>query len=268
MRTLLAASTITALAAGLFWVSLGCDVPAGREGSGFVARPGPVVPGDILKNGKKLYSQYDEELVIRDFFRDHRGGFFVDVGCAWPIRLSTTYYLEKHLGWSGIGIDALAYYRRAWQRERPRSRFFQFLVTDHHGTRDAFFRTFEPGLSSIHEERELGDLKLRGHKMDVPTMTLDKLLDDLGIEQIDLLSVDIEESEPAALAGFDIRRFRPELVCIEASTLPVRKEIRRYFRLNGYEWIREYLQYDSINWYFRPRSTAPAPTRRSPATPD
>ena len=25
-------------------------------------------------------------------------GFFADVGCAWPVRNSTTYYLEKHLG--------------------------------------------------------------------------------------------------------------------------------------------------------------------------
>ena len=61
---------------------------------------------DILGTEKKRYSQHNEELIIRDFFQDRREGFFLDVGCAWPIRNSTTYYLEKHLGWSGIGIDA------------------------------------------------------------------------------------------------------------------------------------------------------------------
>ena len=60
----------------------------------------------ILTEGRKLYSQNDEELIIRDFFQDRRGGFFVDVGCYDWKDLSTTYYLEKHLGWSGIGIDA------------------------------------------------------------------------------------------------------------------------------------------------------------------
>jgi hypothetical protein len=29
------------------------------------------------------------------------------VGAAHPVRNSTSYYLEKHLGWTGIAIDAL-----------------------------------------------------------------------------------------------------------------------------------------------------------------
>jgi len=36
------------------------------------------------------------------------------VGCAYPIRLSTTYFLDKHLDWSGIAFDAFDYYRKAW----------------------------------------------------------------------------------------------------------------------------------------------------------
>ena len=52
---------------------------------------------DILGTEKKLYSQFDEELIIRDFFQDRRGGFFLDVGAAWPLRNNNTYYLEKHL---------------------------------------------------------------------------------------------------------------------------------------------------------------------------
>ena len=62
---------------------------------------------DILGTEKKLYSQFDEELIIRDFFQDRRGGFFLDVGAADPDVNNTTYYLEKNLGWSGIGVDAL-----------------------------------------------------------------------------------------------------------------------------------------------------------------
>ena len=33
---------------------------------------------DILGTEKKLYSQFDEELIIRDFFQDRRGGVFPD----------------------------------------------------------------------------------------------------------------------------------------------------------------------------------------------
>lgn len=65
---------------------------------GIYEKAGCVFAGDILDSGKKLYSQYDEELIIRDFFNDRRGGVFVDVGCYHYKDISTTYYLEKHLG--------------------------------------------------------------------------------------------------------------------------------------------------------------------------
>ncbi len=43
---------------------------------------GSIFAGDILESGKKFYSEYNEELIIRDFFNDRRGGIFVDIGCA------------------------------------------------------------------------------------------------------------------------------------------------------------------------------------------
>ena len=74
------------------------------------------------------YSLFLEEVIIRDFFQDRRGGFFVDVGCAWPVQANNTYYLERHLGWTGIGIDALPDFAPAWEEKRPGSRFFAFLI--------------------------------------------------------------------------------------------------------------------------------------------
>ena len=56
--------------------------------------------------GQKIYCHYDEELIIRDLFQDRRNGFNLDVGCAAARKRSTTFLLEKHLDWSGIGIDA------------------------------------------------------------------------------------------------------------------------------------------------------------------
>ena len=57
-----------------------------------------------------------------------------------------------------------------------------------------------------------------------------------------------------ALAGFDIDRFKPELVCIEAhSSKEIETFIRDYFESHGYELIEEYLPHDYVNWYFRPK---------------
>lgn len=54
---------------------------------------------------------------------ERQGGTFVDIGCNHPTELSNTYYVEKNLGWAGIGIDNEPEYERLWWAMRPRSRF-------------------------------------------------------------------------------------------------------------------------------------------------
>jgi FkbM family methyltransferase len=214
-------------------------------------------PG-ILETGTKLYSQFDEELIIRDFFADRRDGFFLDVGAWHATRSSTTYYLEKHLGWSGIAIDAQKGLAPEWRRYRLRSRFFSYIVTDHSGGMETLY--LGGPVSSIeptHQEKlvESGMMPKREAEkqrtVQVETITLDDLLDREGVEEIDFLSMDIEQSEPQALAGFDIKRFKPELVCIEAHR-NTRERISAYFERNGYERLEKYIGRDPANWYFAP----------------
>ena len=74
--------------------------------------------------------------------------------------------------------------------------------------------------------KEIAD-KFRGgyQEIKVPTVTIDDLLERNGVEKIDFLSMDIEGFQLTALKGFDIQRYRPELVCIEAYR-PDRPEIK------------------------------------------
>ena len=106
-----------------------------------------------------------------------------------------------------------------------------------------FFAIFFPGQTPTVRERL------------VETITLNEILRRQEIWRIDFLSMDIEGGEPAALAGFDIQGFRPELVCIEGS--PGRSGITEYFIRNGYVRINAYLKHDIANMYFRPRKKAP-----------
>src|SRR5262245_10306682 len=57
--------------------------------------------------GPARYSQFAEEWIIRDFFKDKRDGVFVDVGANHYRDSSTTFYLEEKLGWSGLAIEPL-----------------------------------------------------------------------------------------------------------------------------------------------------------------
>lgn len=215
-----------------------------------------VVIGEILKSGTKLYSQDDEELVIRDFFKDRKRGVFVDVGSWRPRQASTTYYLERHLGWRGIAIDAQPGLAQGYKTFRPRTRFFQYIVSDVSGeTQTLYLRGPVSSIDKDHH-KAFKDLSPPKKKVDVETITLNDLLAREGFETIDFLSMDIEKGEPPALRGFDIQRFRPALVCVEAGVEEVRVALKEYFAANGYERIEAYDRYDLRNWYYRPKPEA------------
>jgi len=215
---------------------------------------------EILKSGQKLYSQNNEELIIRDFFNDRKGGIFLDVGCAHYMEMSTTYYLERHLEWQGVAVDALAEFAAGYAQNRSNTKFFNFIVTDHSGQRELFYRLISaPGLSSDNKNStqkaaEYFQVPKEYQVISVPTITLTELLGKNGISKIDFLSLDIEGAELKALAGFDIQRFKPELVCIEVRP-GFSDKILDYFNAHSYERIDKYLKYDNANWYFRPKDS-------------
>ena len=209
-----------------------------------------VLPGrtGILAE-ENLYSLVSEELIIRDYFQDRRGGFFLDVGCAWAVDYSNTYYLEKHLGWTGIGVDALIEYASDWEVIRPTSKFRNYLITDKSGGEGTFFKSDSLGLSSTNEKLAEGTLfgfEVAPEEVSVPMITLTDLLDQEGVTKVDLVSMDIEGHEPKAFAGFDIDRFAPELLVIEGKN----NQIENYLATHGYVLIERYLQYDTINRYY------------------
>jgi FkbM family methyltransferase len=201
--------------------------------------------------GPNRYSEREEEWLIRDFFSDRRGGFFVDVGAHHYRETSKTYYLEKELGWSGIAVEPQREFAEDYVTHRPRTRFFPFFVSSASNEMARLFvHTRNRSVASSHEEfaRLFGQ---PDEVREVPTVSLTDLLDAEGVTSIDFLSMDIELHEPEALRGFDIKRFRPSLVCIEGLA-PVRQQILNYFARNGYVIVGRYIWVDRENFYFMP----------------
>jgi FkbM family methyltransferase len=216
----------------------------------------------VGKEQKEYFSRGIEEQAIRDFFKNKRDGVFVDIGANHYRDESNTYFLEKQLGWSGIAVDALEEFAEGYRQHRPATRFFAAFVGDRNGAMEDFFLSKDNLLVASSDkqfvERQEGHLE----KRQIPTITLDALLDREGVRQFDLLSIDIELAEPLALAGFDIDRFRPKLVCIEAHP-EVRQRILDYFARHRYVLVGKYLRVDGMNLYFTPLETAetgPAPS--------
>ena len=208
--------------------------------------------------GPNHQSENEEEWFIRDFFSDRRGGVFVDVGANHPKNFSKTWYLETQLGWSGVAVEPLKEFEPAYKIERPRTRFRPFFVSD---TSDSAAKLYVISDNTLVSSSEPGFTNAFG-KADrvetVPTITINDLLTKERITAPDFVNIDIELHEPAALRGFDLARFKPALVCIEALE-PTRQYILDHFARNGYVLVGKYLRADQENLYFRPLSAAPAP---------
>jgi FkbM family methyltransferase len=206
--------------------------------------------------GPTRNSQWPEEWLIRDFFRDRRNGFFLDVGANHYRKDSNTYYLDVELGWEGIAVEPLTEFAADYVRYRPRTRFRPYFVSDVSDEQARLYSTDRDDRVSSGVAEYVGRAGDALNSRDVPTITLDDLLTAEGVDHIDFLNMDIELWEPKGLAGFDIERFRPALVCIEAH-VEVRDDVLDYFARHGYVVIGRYLRADIWNLYFRPLDPRP-----------
>ena len=201
--------------------------------------------------GPSRYSQFAEEWIIRDFFQDRRGGVFVDVGANHYKNDSTTFYLEEKLGWSGLAVEPLEQFAEEYKQFRPKTTFLPFFVSDVSDARAKLYVLDQHSVVSSSDRKFTERTAGNAREMEVPTITMNDLLARNRIEKFDFLSMDIELSEPKALSGFDIKRFQPQLVCIEAHS-EVRQWILDYFARNGYVIVGKYLPADEHNLYFMP----------------
>ena len=228
---------------------------------------GSALAGKIVETEKKLYSFGNEELIIRDFFNDRRDGVFLDVGAFHYKMVSSTYYLEEHLGWSGIAVDALAEFAIGYIQHRPRTRFFNFWSRTAPGrsarstacratTRACLPRA--PG-GSTPGWRRFGQWFPEGRGRD--RQEAGDLSDDHHAER----SPRQERRVQARLRDHEYRRGRAEGAgrvrhrALRARAgagrcLGNKQELLAYFDAHGYDLIRDYRKYaHKKNCYFKPR---------------
>ena len=233
-------------AAAAAWVARSRAASAPRE---YAVHPESQALKD--KYGPHRNSYSEEEWCIRDFFNDKKDGFFVDVGANDYKFTSNTYYLDTVLSWSGLAVEPQRQFEADYIKYRPRTKFLPFFVSDASNQLAKMYVLKKNSLLASANRGFTEQLGEKAKKIDVPTITLTDLLDAEGVKKVDFVSIDIELWEPKALAGFDVERFRPQLVCIEAHP-QVRQQILDYFARHHYIVVGKYLRADVNNLYFTP----------------
>jgi hypothetical protein len=216
--------------------------------------PPEIIPQLERRFGPRVASEGPEEWFLRDFFSDERGGVFLDVGAGPAREGSNTYVLERDLGWTGLAIDAQADYAPDYRTYRPGTRFVSAYVSDRDGQQEELWVLPHRPQSSSRDVAfarfySKGDEPIRRA---FTSVTVDTLLRKHGLARIDYMNLDIELSEPQALAGFSIEQYCPRLISVEAH-VPTRQAILDYFSGHSYVLVGRYLRDDPINLWFKPR---------------
>jgi FkbM family methyltransferase len=184
----------------------------------------------------------DHETWLIAAFFGKRNGYFVVVGANEPRERSQTWHLEQ-AGWTGMLIEPQPELAAQLRAHRTAKVIAVACSSPANAGKTLPLHVAGP-LSSLDRARMAPGATPETVIM-VPVKTLDSVLEQAGApDGFDFLSVDVGGHEIEVLRGFDIARWRPQLILLEDHVGDLSKH--RYLKSAGYRLIR---RYENNGWY-------------------
>lgn len=210
----------------------------------------------VFASPRLHFSQFGEDIFVRNYFAGQKRGIFVDVGCFHPFYASNTARLFLG-GWRGLSIDMDEKKIRLFHFCRPGDINVTAAVSDQSDqpVKVSRPRQTHGSYGSVDKlefcEREESRLR---------TKTLTQLIEENNLPSVDFLSIDVEGHDFAVLSGLNFNKFVPRLICIEIQTkelsVILAGKINQHLSQNGYEIAAWYPP--SVFFEQRPRREAVA----------
>ena len=187
---------------------------------------------------RKTYSMDGEDLIIFDYFKNRKEGFFIDVGCYHPIHRNNTFLLYKK-GWKGINIDIHSFSIDLFNYIRTKDLNYNFAVSDKNETLNMYYQKELSQLSTIEYEQAKKVFQGPIKEKKIQALTLNEILKKSKIEKkIDLLDIDVEGADLKVLQSLSFDKYKPELICVEIHEKNIKEsQIFKYLDSCNYELI-------------------------------
>ena len=199
---------------------------------------------------KKSYSFGGCDLLIDYIFKSKKKGFYLDVGCQHPVSNNNTYLLYKR-GWNGMNIDLDPKNIRLFNLERPNEINICKCVSSNNSKKDLFF--FHSGSPINSLEKKTINNKSNFSLKKINTFTLNSILEDHKIKDIDYFNLDVEGHEIDILKNFDIKYYKPKVISVEFIDYQMKRlefknnDINRVLQSDLYNYFTSN-DYHFVNW--------------------
>jgi len=180
---------------------------------------------------KKTYSQFGEDLIINNFFKNFVGKY-VDIGCYHPIKYNNTLLLYEK-GWTGINIDLNQTSIDLFNVVRKNDLNILACLSDKEEEVVVYFDNKFSALNSIYT-KNLDKFGIKDFKK-IKVKT--KIFSNLVKDNFDFLNIDCEGNDYKILRSIDLKKYNPKLICIEISSKEDKKSILEYLNTYTYELI-------------------------------
>jgi FkbM family methyltransferase len=168
--------------------------------------------------GSGFYGENGQDKWVVERILNHkRNGFFVDIGANDGVAISNSYYLEKNLGWTGICVEPMPKVFSKLKENR-KCVCVQACIAGQDGMAEflevegSMLSSLASTLNQAHQERIAGG-SIR--QLSLPCYSLNSLLRQHGVSQVDFMTIDTEGAELEILRNFDWRGARINVLCVE-----------------------------------------------------
>lgn len=204
-------------------------------------------------NDEKYFSQIGQDKFVDDFFKGKRDGIFVDIGAHDGISGSNTAFFEKFRNWKGICVEPGPEEFKKLQEIRT-SINLNCCVSNYSGKSEfTYIEGYSNMLSGLsesyidsHLSRIDNEIKHYGgkvHKLEMSVFTLQEILEQHGVLEIDYCSIDTEGTEYNIVKSIDFEKTKIKLFSIENNYGD--DDVKNFLETKGYVLLTK-LQWDDI----------------------